>query len=267
MITIQTINSRIVEFEHPRPAAPLPIQQQQKVGELPRIVPPIKYDAVLSSPKKPVGGLEGLETTVGSIAKSYGQSSPAATVFSPRAKQAIGYARDKLLTTDQKNAINPTTLKLSFFGYINQFLRTPLLGAPFRQTFRRRVCRVVLGSPYGQLNPIISAIDSVTNLALASLEEDQFGTVNKDLPLIIRTFANAIQSVERIVQQMPIHWTDSEFTERNGDGRRIEEVELVLSHLKWGLKQLLQEFEPYALDLGLGQGELQACRGIVGIPA
>ena len=82
---------------------------------------------------------------------------------------------------------------------------------------------------------------------------------------MIRTFANTIQSVERIIQQMPIHWTDTEFQERDGDGRRIEEIELVLEHLRWGLRQLLQDFGPYALDLGLGQGELQACRGIVGI--
>ncbi|MCJ1414619.1 hypothetical protein MMC32_000946 [Xylographa parallela] len=266
LVTIQAISSRISDFEHPRSSAILSGQQtQNKVEELPRLAPPIKYGNVLSSPNQPKGGREKLESTVGSITKSYGQSGQVSSPISPRAKQAIAFARDKLLTSDQKNAINPASLKSVFFDYVNQLLSTPIIGAPFRQTFKRRICRAVLGSPYSQLNPTICAIDSVANLALASLREDQFGTVNKDLPLMIRTFANTIQSVERIIQQMPIHWTDTEFQERDGDGRRIEEIELVLEHLRWGLRQLLQDFGPYALDLGLGQGELQACRGIVGI--
>ncbi|MCJ1401728.1 hypothetical protein MMC11_004945 [Xylographa trunciseda] len=267
LVTIQAITSRIIDFEHPRPSAPLPAQQaQQKVEELPRIVPPTKYENVLSSPSKPRDSREKLESAVGSMARSFGQSQPASSPISPRAKQAIDFARDKLLTTDQKNAIDSASLKSLFFDYVNRFLRTPIVGAPFRQTFERRVRRLVLGSPYSQLSPIVSAIDSVANLALASLKEDQFGTVNKDLPLIIRTFANVIQSVERIIQQMPIHWTDTEFQDRDGEGRRIEEVELVLEHLRWGLRQLLEDFGPYALDLGLGPQELKACRGIVGIP-
>ncbi|MCJ1283842.1 hypothetical protein MMC26_003173 [Xylographa opegraphella] len=268
LVTIQAISSRIGDFEHPRTSESLPGQlPQMKVEELPRLVPPIRNENVLSSPNRPRGGREKLESTVGSMAKAYGQSGQASSPFSPRAKQAIVFARDKLLTSDQKNAINPASLKSLCFGYINQFLRTPFIGAPFRQTFKRRICRIVLGSPYSQLNLILSAVDSVTNLALASLREDQFGTVNKDLPLIIRTFANAIRNVERIVQQLPIHWTDTEFRESDGQGRRVEEVELVLEHLRWGLRQLLEDFGPYLLDLGLGPGELQACRGIVGIPS
>ena len=266
LVTIQAISSRISDFEHPRTSAPLSGQQpQRKIEELPRLVPPIQHGNVLSSPNRPRGGREKLESSVGSIARSYGQSGQASSPISPRAKQAILFARDKLLTSDQKNAINPAGLKSLFFDYVNQYLSTPIIGAPFRQTFKRRICGVVLGSPYSQLNPILCAIDSVANLALASLREDQFGTVNKDLPLIIRTFANAIQNIERIVPQMPIHWTDTEFQEHDGEGRRIEEIELVLEHLRWGLRQLLKDFGPYALDLGLGQAELQTCRGIVGI--
>ena len=266
MVIIQAISSRIIDFEHPRASAPLSGQAlQKKVEELPRLVPPIKFGNILSSPRQPRDSREKLESTVGSIAKSYGQSGQTSNPISPRAKQAVLFARDRLLTNDQKNAINPAGLRSLFFDYVNRFLSTPTIGAPFRQTFRRRICRVVLGSPYNQLNLILSAIDSIANLALASLREDQFGTVNKDLPLMIRTLANAIQNIERVIQQMPIHWTDTEFQERDGQGRRIEEVELVLEHLRWGLRQLLQEFGPYALELGLGQGELQACRGIVGI--
>ncbi|MCJ1392234.1 hypothetical protein MMC18_005101 [Xylographa bjoerkii] len=267
LATIQVITSRIIDFEHPRTSAPQAAQQpQQKVERLPRIVPPIKYGNVISSPSEPTGSREILESTISSMARSHGQSAPISSPISPRAKRAIVYARDKLLTTDQINAINPAGLKSLLSNYVNQFLSTPIIGAPFRQTFERRICRVVLGSPYSQLNITVSAIDSVANLALASLREDQFGTVNKDLPLIIRTFANAIQSVERIIQQMPIHWTDTEFQERGGEGRRIEEVEVILLHLRVYLRQLLQDFGPYALDLGLGQGELKACRDIVGIP-
>ncbi|MCJ1475215.1 hypothetical protein MMC13_003875 [Lambiella insularis] len=263
--TIQAISSRIISFQHPRSSTPAPTQQSiQKVESLPRLAVPMKNESILNNPPKPTNTREVVESNIGSIAKSFGQSPSSSSPLTPQAKRVISYARDRLLTTDQQNAMKPATVKSMLADYALQFLRTPI-GAPFRQTFKRRLCAVVLGSPYSELGVIISAVDAITNLALASLMEDQFGTVNKDISLIIATFMNAIASIERIVQQMPVHWTDVDFREDDRKGRKVDEVELVLAHLRSGLRQLVQRFESYAVELGLGQGELRSARRMAGL--
>ena len=175
-------------------------------------------------------------------------------------------AWDKLLTKEQQNAIKPGTITSSVYEHFVQYLRTPV-GAPFRRSFKRRLASVVLGSPDSQLRPLVYAIDSITCLAIASLKEDQFGTANKDIPMIIRTFVSSITNIERINQNMPVHWTDTEFEEADGKGRRVEEVELVKDHLKSGLSQLVLAFGDYAIDLGLNRSELRAAREAAGLDA
>lgn len=162
--------------------------------------------------------------------------------------------------------MNPSTITSSVYEYFVQYLRTPV-GAPFRQTFKRRLATVVLGSPSGELAVILYAVDSITSFALASLKEDQFGTANKDIPMIIRTFVSSINNIERINQNMPVHWTDTEFEEADGKGRKVEEVELVKDHLRSGLSQLVQAFGNYAMDMGLSRSELRSARQAAGLEA
>ena len=144
-----------------------------------------------------------------------------------------------------------------------QFLHRPI-GTLFRQTFQRRLAAVILGSPYSELASILNAIDAISTLAYASLKEDQFGTANKDIPIIIRTFTSVINNIDRMVKTMPVHWTDIDFIEADGLGRRVEDVEFIKKHLTTNLRRLLDAFGNYAEDMGLGKAELTAARQAVG---
>ena len=218
---------------------------------------------VLNNPSPSTNIRDKLEVRTGAIAKSLGDSPSPSGPLSPRAKQLLGTAletaRDKVLTKEQLDAIDPATIKSSVHEYIMQFLRSPI-GTPFRQVFKRRLSSVILGSPYSELASILNAIDSISALAYASLTEDQFGTANKDIPIIIRTFTSVISNIDRIVNSMPVHWTDIDFDEANGFGRRVEDVEFIKSHLKTNLRRLVDAFGDYAVSMGLGAAELSAAR-------
>ncbi|MCJ1244344.1 hypothetical protein MMC30_001542 [Trapelia coarctata] len=261
--TISGINDRIDKFYNPPSTTIVPVvstqQPQEPLQTLPRLSSALRQDPVLTNAPPPTNRRKKIEANVGSTAKYYGQSPSSRTSLSPRVKKVGRMARDKLLTKEQQNAIKPATIASSVYEYFVQYLRTPV-GAPFRRTFKRRLASVVLGSPESQLQPIICAIDSISCLAIASLKEDQFGTANKDIPMIIRTFVSSITNIERITQNMPVHWTDTEFEEADGKGREVKEVELVKDHLKFGLSQLVLAFGNYAVDMGLSRSELGTAR-------
>lgn len=258
---IQGMNTRIAESQNPSAAAPPPQPQQNSIQSLPRISAPIKEDNIFTNPPPPSSRREMVQTNVGTLTKSYGQN-PRAKLFSipssPRAKQFLETGKDKVLTQEQQQALSPAGLRDTFNSYLMQFLRSPF-GQPFRLTLRRRACVVVLGTPYSNLSVIIDAIDSLTRLAISSLTEDSYGRVQADVPIIIRTFVNTILNLEAFKQHLPVHWTDVDFKDEQG-GRRIEEVDLVISGLRSGLRELLEAFGGYADNLGLGSREMRIAR-------
>ncbi|KAK4696767.1 nucleoporin NDC1, partial [Lecanoromycetidae sp. Uapishka_2] len=254
---ILSINNRITEFQNPTPAtAP---QQKITIQTLPRIAAPPRQDNIFRNPPP--------ESGMGAIAKSYGQSpqpaKPGRFLENQRAEtqKYLGAARQKLLTNGQQENLSSSGLLAQYNDYLMRFLRTPA-GHPFRQTFKRRICTIVLGSPYSELKLIIDSINATSALALASLKEDSYGKVAKDVPLLIRVFCSTITSIEGLVSSLPAHWTDVEFSK--GD-RRVEEVDLLVESLKTGLKAMVGAFGQYANELGLGREELSTARKIAGM--
>ena len=121
---------------------------------------------------------------------------------------------------------------------------------------------MVLGSPFGELNSIIDSVNALTALALASLTEDSYGKVAKDVKLLIQVFVSVIQSVEGFVRDLPVHWTDVEYSDSD---RRVEEVDLVVGSMKAGLKEMVDAFGKYATELGLTDRDIKAARRVAGV--
>lgn len=266
---IQEINTRITIFQN-RQSSVTPPQQQQtqdNVQKLPRLSAPVKQDNILTNPRPPSQRREQIESTVGSVTKSFGQAPNQGTPLKslgPYAMQGLRVAGQKLLYPEQQEAISLTSLKSTFNKNLMKFLQSRF-GEPFRQTHRRRLCAVVLGAPYSSLSIVLNSIDSLRDLAKASLKEDPFGTVNKDIPLLIRTSVSTINSIESFTKSIPIHWTDVEFDVNNEQGRKVEEVQQVIDRLKDGLKELIMVFGDYAVDLGLGPKEMRLARQVAGL--
>lgn len=119
---------------------------------------------------------------------------------------------------------------------------------------------VVLGSPNSQFGQIIDAVDALSFLAVASLKEDMYGMVSKDVVVLIRTYANTITALEAFVSGVAVHWTDVEFHDR-----KVDEVDLILASLKGGLREIIRGFGPYAGELELSEQDMNTARTVVGM--
>ncbi|KAF2166978.1 hypothetical protein M409DRAFT_66487 [Zasmidium cellare ATCC 36951] len=147
---------------------------------------------------------------VGELAKSVGQSPG-----SDPAKMAWDWSKKNVLTQDQLKHLQetPEQIRQASNGYLSNMLRTPA-GEPFRLTFARRASVVILGTPTSGKTNVIHAIKSLSRLAVCSLKEDDYGSVQRDVARIIRTLTETIQLIENFVGTVEPHWTDVSYFEK-----------------------------------------------------
>lgn len=275
---IDAIRNRIAAFQSPTSSQTASKPQKLAVVEtLPRIGTPLRHENILGKAPTPSTSVEQIESNIGAITKSYGQSPDPGTLKLP--SSATSPSRKlfqnllpstpprKLLTEGLSSKQDQSTesgLRAIFIDYVLTFLRSPF-GGPFRQTFSRRARSIVLGSPTSCLHPLLSSIRIISSLAVASLKEDPFGRVSKDVPPIIRTFISTIQLIDNFVFKggLPVHWTDVYFEkDRQVQGRQVPEIDTLVQELKEGLKELVDAFEAYAEELGITKGDLAAARAL-----
>ncbi|KAI9643397.1 hypothetical protein NHQ30_008016 [Ciborinia camelliae] len=259
--TVNGVNQRIEEYD-PKTLPPvIKVYEEQEIPDTVSYLP-----RLLTEPPKdePMGGLvskpEPAESrsrryleAVGSFVKSQGELSPPDKI-----------SRSRQLSAEKKKAAKEAALPTQKFqqpeGLQNilreqaiVILRLPI-GRPFRQEYRKEIANVVLGTPYGDLGIIIDAIDSITRFSVCSLVEDKYGKVQKDIKHIVETYTKTIVKVQKFRTKMGRHWTDVE-------GRQESpEVDLLLAVLKSGLRELMEAFGDYSVELKINQAALRAAR-------
>ncbi len=250
---LQTWNTAV-----PSPAAP-PSQPQPAIHTLPRLSKPLKNDNIMRASAPPSSRTSAASATIQQFAKSYGES-PGADPISPRAKKLLAIGANTVLSKEQQQTLQPSNLKDHALVYVNKFLRSPF-GWPFRQRFSRRAAAIVGGYPDSSVDRVVNAIDSLTGLCMRSLSEDALGTVNKDVPTILRTYLASSRTLEAFIQQFPPHWTDVEFTET--ERKQVDDVDQVSQALRRGIEQLLLAFGEYATDMGLNPKDIREAKELV----
>jgi len=275
---LHAMTKRIQDFQQlssPQLPQGQQVQQQQGSSQLPRISAPLKQDPVLVPLPPATSRYQRAEQQLASITASAAKSlstphspsdapsastDPTKLLRDPARKlltqgaDSLGLSKETQATLAHPSAPVSTAVN----SYLLAFLRSPL-GAPFRQTFAARAIAVVTGAPYGAHTPLLASISSLSRLAIASLKEDEYGTVSQDVSSIIRTFTAAENGIVRFVTSLQPHWTDVEFS----DDRKVAEVEEVLKALREGLKGLVNEFGEFADELGLGMSEIRAAKEAV----
>lgn len=174
---------------------------------------------------------------IGKLAKSYGQSSSPYNA----AREILSKSTSTLEKYDAGKTFE------SGLGTFRKFavrILESYIGWPFRQTAQRRALPVVLGSPYSEQGLIISAITSLTQLGLCSLEEDSFGKVQSNIRELFQLFTTTVENLEAAEKKLlsDIHWTDVEFEE----GTQIPEIEVLLKVLRAALQDLIAAFGNYS---------------------
>jgi nucleoporin NDC1 len=254
---ITAIQTRIGTFQQqdsPAPLLPAPSTTD--------LFPPSHNPAPLGLPKiadrnvVPNGAVtttppQTLERTVGSLAKSLGQSPNSPNLLVPRARKALEWSAE--------HGLNRENLHKEAGGLLTTFLCTPV-GEPLRQTFARRVKGVVLGTPYSHAPTIVHASRALATLCACSLKEDDYGQVAKSVALIIRTYVETITAVESFVRGLRPHWSDVFFSARE---REVREVRAVVAALKLGLEEVVLAFGEYAGSVGVSKKELREARELL----
>lgn len=246
------IEKRIADHEQP-PVKGDPTVNKDTSPNLPRLTQPLQE--VPPSDlfgKAPRGTRRNrVEKELSETAKALGQS-PEGNI-SPKARKLLESAESAILTPEQKAKIEAGGVVGLFRERATKFLQTPA-GIPFRQEYRRKLAAIVLGSPFGDVGIIVDAVDAMTRFSVASLKEDKYGNVQRDVPLIIRTLTTVITKLEKFQRELKFHWTDVE------KKKECPEVDAVLVAMKTGLTELINAFGDYSSDLRLSQAEMRAAR-------
>jgi nucleoporin NDC1 len=139
------------------------------------------------------------------------------------------------------------------------------LGLPFRQDLRRSVSFIIGGAPYSRISVLCNSITAISNLAVSSLREDDYGSVSKQIPEIIRVLITALKKLEEYVDSLTVHWTDFKRLAMPEEERmRVPEIELVRDCLRDGLGNILRTFGEYLPAMGLDKSEIQEARRLAG---
>lgn len=248
--TIRSIERRIDEYG--KPATPAPGTELVSFAKQPRerISPPLKTDDV--SVPRPAARPSAVRDTVSKALTSPGKT-PMESLL-PKIKKGAVLVADRVMTGEQKEAIQPEALR----GYLSTLslraLALPFIGPMFQQTFDRQLARAVLGAPYAEISVYMNAAYALSHLAVYSLAEDKYGNVQRDVATIIRTFTAVIRKLETFRDGFPTHWTDMSHS------RQCAEVTEVITALKDGLGALVEAFGPYSSDLRLSLADMRKAR-------
>ncbi|KAK3722739.1 hypothetical protein LTR37_002310 [Vermiconidia calcicola] len=261
---ITAIQSRIQAAQTPPAQQQQPqaqAQQQQPYLGLPRIADrSVQSGDVWAQPQHQSNYAVH---SVANMAKSIGQSPGAQNPALPKARKAIEWSADHVLTQENQARLSREGINKEASGFAVKILRTPP-GEVFRQTFGRRVKGVVFGgdiSPYSSAQTIIFASRALSILCTQSLKEDDFGQVAKSVASVVRTYVATIRAIEAFMAGWAPSWTDVGFEESD---RKVAEVEEVVGVLKEGLEGVVLGFGEYASSLGLSKVELREATGVVG---
>ncbi|KAG0646041.1 Acetyl-deacylase [Hyphodiscus hymeniophilus] len=236
--TITGIDDRIADYEVLSNAGSMveAKTKQMPISHLPRIGQPLKDGIakpgdLFESQPPPKSRSAGAAQYFDTISKSLGQSPPRNS--SPTSSKVVAKAGDAVLTHNQREKVAQDGYPALFQEWATQFLRTRM-GWPFREEYSRRIVKIVLGSPYGDVGVIVDAIDSMTRLAACSLQEDKYGGVQKDVKKIIQTLTATHNKLERFNNSLEFHWTDVE------EKRESPEIDIILGALAMGLEMLVE---------------------------
>jgi nucleoporin NDC1 len=117
----------------------------------------------------------------------------------------------------------------------------------FSSTPESRINATVLGSPHSDAATIVDAIEAVTRMLIASLQEDNFGKAMAGVPLAVKQFTKTITLIEGLLSQQQ-------------EASDLTDVNIILSRLKSGLLELLTGFQMYLGDSALGIADLNAAK-------
>ncbi|KZC03984.1 Nucleoporin Ndc1 [Dufourea novaeangliae] len=131
-------------------------------------------------------------------------------------------------------------IKTKWNDFLAYLFSKPLIFYIFGEIEGGKVCHILFN---GQ--SIIWAIDAISSLAVLSLDEDSYGIVQKDLPLIINTLLALKQTLDKLHKS-------NIMTKKHGDEKFIKQIfQSLCAATKRSLYRIAINFEDYIEDVPL----------------
>ncbi|EPS28683.1 hypothetical protein PDE_03629 [Penicillium oxalicum 114-2] len=249
---IMGITKRIEEYKAPKSAS-LPVagknDPQPELRTLPRLADAPKDQNIFATAPKATSRHEKFGEALGSTAKAYGQSPDWTPTARARARDVFDRASTAMLSPERKQKLLASTQELK-----------RLTGGP-STTYKPE-----------DVHPIIVQLLHWCQPLRQTLNEDQYGKVQADVPSVINLFTQTLMTLDAFVYQggLDAHWTDIEFPpssnpEAQAEARKVPEIELILNTLQSGLRDLLEAFKPYLRDVGVTGKDLRLAREAAGM--
>ncbi|KAI0155700.1 nucleoporin protein Ndc1-Nup [Pestalotiopsis sp. NC0098] len=245
---IKELEKRIDDYGKP-PAAPAPAPAAQPQARA-RVVEPPESANVWEPAPPPKNFRDSVGKFVADVAKTPGPK-PSETLV-PFAKKTAADVRDTLLSKQHQEQLSGQGILGMFHGLL--LMLPPNYRWFFRQSHSRRIATAVLGTPFGDISLHVNSAFALSRLAVASLTEDNYGNVHRDVPTIIRTFTTVIKKLEIFQENFPAHWTDPNSV------RQSTGVEEVIDAFKDALARIITAFETYSSDLKLTRTDLRLAK-------
>ncbi|KAL4921231.1 nucleoporin protein Ndc1-Nup [Aspergillus aurantiobrunneus] len=282
---IRGISTRINEKQtQPTGSKPLSTETRSDplLHTLPRLTEPVKEGNIFATSPKSTSTQTKLGNGFSSTLRSMGESPDWTPKARARARDVFDRASSVVLSPERKQKLLSSSQDLKMLTgaspsrpeninpILAQFLRSPV-GPFIRQTYARRLSSIVFGTPTATISSMIDAIESLTRLLIASLQEDPYGKVQADVPGIVGLFTETAMTLEQYAHVgLDIHWTDAAFPPSSDPAaqsaaRRVPDVELVIDSLKGSLVSLISAFNPYLKDIGLVGKDLRLAKEAAGL--
>lgn len=276
------INEKRSEAAGAKPSVTETKSEKPVLHTLPRLTDPVQEGNIFAASPKPSSTQEKFEGGFSSTIRSLGESPDWTPKARARARDVFDRASSAMLSPERKQKLLASSQDLKMLTgaspsrpeninpFIANILRSPI-GLFIRQSYARRLSGIILGTPTATLSSIIDAIESLTRLLIASLQEDPYGKVQGDVPGIVRLFTETSVTLEQYAHAgLDIHWTDASFPPSSDPAaqaaaRHVPDVELVLNSLKGSLANLLSAFDPYLRDIGLVGKDLRLAKEAAGL--
>ncbi|KAI0392421.1 nucleoporin protein Ndc1-Nup [Xylariaceae sp. FL0594] len=244
--TIRSIERRI-DAPEPAPAQPAASDTSALTQPRQRIAQPPKAGDVMAHRAEARASL--VKASVANLITSPGKTP--VDEWAPGVKKLAGKAADRILTENQRQAMQPGVVQSALESVWLRLLALPVVGPFFQQTYRRRLAQAALGSPYADLSVYANAAFALSELTVHSLNEDRYGNVQRDVPTIIRTLTAVIKKLEKLRDNFPTHWTDL------SREKECPELSEVLTPLKDSLRAVGAHFSQYREELRLSRLDMR----------
>ncbi|KAK6517276.1 hypothetical protein TWF281_003936 [Arthrobotrys megalospora] len=147
--------------------------------------------------------------------------------------------------------VKKEVVESKFYEFLNPVLHSQY-GDALRLTIQRKTTSLL---PDASVQ--VDAINALVGFALASLKEDTYGTVQKELAGILEEFTKISAALDKYMTEPPVHWTDihaKEILSQNNPsekGQLFPEAVALSSAVNDGLQKVGEAFEQYFDNIGL----------------